>query len=69
MLASLEEHRAEAEDPKWEYENEWFANWRTYVDEEIRAIWDTIPIEARLVIVSCCKNAADAEHARCCTCS
>lgn len=65
MLPSLEEHRTDAENPDWFNNTNWFANWRTYVEDDIRAIWDTIPIEARLVIVACCKKAADAEHNHC----
>lgn len=65
MLPSLEEHRADAENPDWENNTGWFANWRTYVETEVREIWNEIPIEARLVVVSCCKKAADNEHNYC----
>jgi hypothetical protein len=63
--SALEQHREAALSPDWadfDNRNKHVHDWRTYVTDEVRAIWETIPLEGRMALIHCCESAADREE-------
>lgn len=56
-IEALELHRKDAEDPRWEGQRDF--TWRWFVPEEVRNIWDDLPIEARMAIVAVAEKGWD----------
>jgi hypothetical protein len=59
--SELEKYRNNALNPDWagyDQKSKAIHDWRNYVTEKVRNIWDTIPIEGRLAIIDCCESAA-----------
>lgn len=55
----------QAEDARWEefdQASKHVHDWRTYVSEDVRAMWDTLPLIARCAIIDCCEASADREE-------
>jgi hypothetical protein len=63
--SELEKHRDPALNPNWaefDSRSKHTHDWRTYVTDEVRAIWDTIPVEGRMALIDCCESAANLEE-------
>lgn len=59
------EHIKDAENPDWEEFNKAWKHvhdWRTYVTEEVRIMWELIPLIGRCAIISCCERVASNEE-------
>lgn len=66
MSNLLEEHKETAENPEWEkYDNHFgkhVHDWRTYVSDEVRKIWNELPLIAKCAVISVCEEMADNEQ-------
>lgn len=63
--SALEKYREDALNPNWaEFDSRkrHMHDWRTYVTENVRAIWDTIPVEGRMALIDCCDDVASREE-------
>lgn len=60
------EHRIkQAENPRFEeFDKEYkhVHDWRNYVSEEVRKVWFSLPLIARLAVIDCCEEVADKEN-------
>ncbi len=55
----------EVVDPKWEEFDKEFKHvhdWRNYIPDSVRGIWQRLSIETRIVVIECLQGVADNEH-------
>jgi hypothetical protein len=60
----FDEHIEEAMNPNWEeFDKQWkhVHDWRTYITDEVREVWNDIDLEARCIVIHIAQASADSE--------
>jgi len=61
----IEQYKEQAENPNWkefDKQRKHIHDWRTYITEEVRVIWEDVSLIGRCAIISCCENVAGNEE-------